>query len=209
MEELKTPAITPSTICAILAGTPERLARRLKLEPDKTSEFDIYFYDVGYHSFEDSGSFQLISKQRYTDEQFADLINEVAAEVVKYRLEAETQKVRENYEQDIRWIEQRVKSDDPGYPDYRERQTKRAEEELEIGWNPNFSDIYADVISVLCGTHGFQRIAFAASFSVDGWAKLRETNAAFLAKGDDTFAKLSQAVKDVLGEIKEKETEDA
>lgn len=46
------------------------------------SEPKIYFYNVGYHSFEESPRRVLYSQRAYTEEQFRDLVSDVSIQVL-------------------------------------------------------------------------------------------------------------------------------
>lgn len=46
------------------------------------SEPKIYFYNVGYHSFEESPRRVLYSQQAYTEDQFRDLVSDVSVRVL-------------------------------------------------------------------------------------------------------------------------------
>lgn len=189
MEELRNPGLPVQNIIAILGGNYDDLERVPILGEDEEPENGVFFYEVGYYSYEDSGFYQIYHTHRYSPEDFEKLVIEVALQVIEAKMPEENEHLS-------RYLDYDPAKDDSGYH-------RRIAEEAAQGWNFTFSEIYSGIVKVLCANYGFKQIKFSARYSIDGWSRLREEKAAFNAEGDPIYDRISQAIKDKFGTVED------
>ena len=207
MEELRNLELPIQNILAILGGKYEKLETVVMLGEDEEPDGGIFFYEIGYYSYEDSGFYQFFHTERYTEEEFEDIVIEATLRVVEAKIPEENADVERYARHEIAelgdgtsYMLKKSHGESDEYMAERKAQLlERHQREIEEGWNFNFSDIYSYVVRLLCAEYGFKQIKFSARFSVDGWSQLREESAGFRAERNPKYVKLSQAIQDKFG----------
>lgn len=118
----------------------------------------LYFYRVGYGSYEDSGVIAITHEKKFTNAEFENMILEVVPGILERKHKKEMKKWEEvDYRED----------EDPEY--------KRVEREV---WalNVRFEEIYPLIGKALCRKFGFKPVKYKADYFVWGWADYMAEN---------------------------------
>lgn len=120
----------------------------------------MYYYNIGYFSFEDSGYVQLVHSKKFTEEEFNEMVYICFGDVIK--------KIKKEIAMPIEELE-KYYSDKDNDEDY-------------IFWHCDynnkislcFMDIYRYIAYMLCKNFGFEYLKFEADFSIFGWDNLND-----------------------------------
>ena len=102
----------------------------------------IYFYNVGYDSYEESPSVVLYHNQKFSEKEFQNLCASVTAKIYKNRDKLSESRHFILYEN----------------------------KKLKTGIK--FEDLYRLLTDELCKNHGFKKIEYSSIFSPFGWAQV-------------------------------------
>lgn len=133
----------------------------------------MYFYTVGYGSYEDSGNISLVHRKEYTEEEFENMVKECAKIVTEQYLYKEKEKRIKDKER----LQFTLEFNDP----------------LKV----DFSDIYEKVADLLCIKYTFKKLKYTQRYSVFGWANLVGENN-WEEESDEKLNKLKEYLSDII-----------
>jgi len=135
---------------------------------------NIFFYSVGYYSYEDSGYIALMHEQQFSEEEFNGMV--VACS------DAVAQRAKEHFERE----------EDFGFRGY----YNSFDEIIHI----NFSHIYEEIVNEMCLQYNFIQVKYQAGFSLFGWPNFNvEKDWDY---EDEMYVKISKIFRDALKDIK-------
>ena len=134
----------------------------------------MFYYSIGYGSYEDSDYIQLMHETEFGKRKFEQIIFDA-----------------------VPFVLEELKTDflnkDAKYHWYYDFYDKR----LHIGFDALFS-IFAEV---LCEHFGFERMGYTASFHLFGWPNMMEEDSWDHEKADKKYAKLAVMIRDGLKDV--------
>ena len=108
---------------------------------------EVYFYSVGYYSYEDSAEIVLINKKFYTESQFKKLCLDISLYVYNNRIRLD-------------------------HEEWGIKHHAREPESKDHAHLKRFDWMYSHVVNVLCKSYGFKVLKKTAMFSPFGWAQI-------------------------------------
>jgi len=118
---------------------------------------NVYYYEVGYNSYEEAPIWTLSHEKKFTKKEFDNILLDASEEVF---LKLQKQ-----------WNEELYKTDEE-YLKEQEEYRKRDPNYLEHLMYDSFDNLYSDVVNLLIEKYGFEKLKISHSFIPFGWASV-------------------------------------
>lgn len=138
----------------------------------------MYFYRIGFYSYEESNYLVVFSEKKYTKEEFNKLVIDIAAPIV---LEQQKKNVLQVEEDIAEFKKENLKYD--------------AESMRENAKSVTWDSVYREVAEVLCLKYGFNMLEYQAEFSLFSWSNIIGSKIIFEREQTPEFKALKIAVE--------------
>jgi hypothetical protein len=151
----------------------------------------MHCYSLGYYSYEDSGFEWLLHENKFTEQEFEDMVLSVTPAIILREIKKETKniprRIKHVKESDI-WNKD---------PEVMQAEIKDIEKQAKA---VRFEHIYKDVASALCARYGFQRAKREATYSIFGWANICDKDDGWTSdrQQDKQLERMTEKVVDFL-----------
>jgi len=143
----------------------------------------MYFYQLGYSSYEESDSVSLSHEKKFSKEEFNNFFIEATLELLLNRRDRHVQ--LETEEGEIRNRDFCLKLLEKNSNDFKLEENETKEDFIEKHghryWS-RFNYIFRDVVEIMIEKYDFKKIKYTQSSFVDGWGKIVKKERSFEKK---------------------------
>ena len=140
----------------------------------------MYFYQVGYGSYEDSGEINLCHHKKFNKKQFEDMVVDAALKAISAEEKNFGEKQGEINEYCLDFLKEKYKeAKNKGETNLSEEDFIKydMEEKDRRGCNwdrywTTFSEVYGEVAGIMVEKYGFEYVKYQQRIFVDGWGAI-------------------------------------